>query len=277
MEIISVSQFINYMETNGFLNGRYVFRGHSNKKFELNPSINRNDSLCFERKYIETPQLFFPERFNSTLSPINQLALLQHYGFPTRLLDVTSSPLVALYFAVRNKENDAEIIVFNKLNEHSLDAEELNVLAKSYKMDFSVNSYDIDTFFNEQGLPEKPTVNFHSTNYERIYNTIHKPFYITASYMTTRQKSQNGSFFFFPNDIKDGRFLFQISPIDKNDKEIVIDQIIIEEKYKDTIQNELDILGINYSTMFPEDFDSSCRKIKTDIDRMNLSIQKQNI
>jgi len=272
MTITTVSQFIRYLENKLYLNGRYVFRGHSNKEFELNPSVNRNDSLRFERKYIETPQLFFPERFNSTLSPINLLALLQHYGFPTRLLDVTSSPLVALYFAVKNQENDAEIIVFNKLNESSLDVEELNVLANSFKMDFFVNSYDINTFLNEQGLPEKPTVNMHSTNYERIYNTIHKPFYITASYMTTRQKLQNGSYFFFPNDVEDGRFIFQISPIDKNDKEIVIDQIIIEEKYKDTIQNELDILGINDSTMFPEDFDSSCRKIKTDIDRINTSI-----
>ena len=44
---------------------------------------------------------------------INKLTYMQHYGCPTRLTDITSNPLVALYFAsLGNDDKDGIVYVF---------------------------------------------------------------------------------------------------------------------------------------------------------------------
>ena len=136
--IKSVSDFlkeINNIEKENTL----FYRGHANEeKFNLVPFIYR------DKKFIENEDKIYretiskvPYDFNGK-NTIESLVLMQHYGVPTRILDLTTNPLVALYFACdddKNKDADGEVIVFDIPKESTcyFDSDRVTVLANLAK------------------------------------------------------------------------------------------------------------------------------------------------
>lgn len=99
---------------NSFSNG-YVFRGQSDSSWPLTSSLERIlnpvwDEADFNFKKFEDYTLKqFSGKFHlyadysiNPGSKLEQLALMQHYGAPTRLVDFTQSPYLALYFAMES-------------------------------------------------------------------------------------------------------------------------------------------------------------------------------
>lgn len=116
MEIKSIAELDQILGTlQGEDSTSRFFRGHSDSSFQLTPSIYREAYLIEnEDKIIKDAILNCPSSFQNNATLFDKLVTLQHYGYKTRLLDITMNALVALFFAVNdNDDADGELIVFD--------------------------------------------------------------------------------------------------------------------------------------------------------------------
>jgi len=94
------------------------FRGQPESYPQITPSIARDGYLRNEDVLFREFILRNPDEFSGEKSTFEKLVKMQHYGLPTRLLDITTNPLIALFFAVEKDDNkDGEFITFAIPNE----------------------------------------------------------------------------------------------------------------------------------------------------------------
>jgi hypothetical protein len=120
-------------EQGGHRRSSYVFRGMSNSCWPLKTSLERLGSIPekVEEAALRAFERYAPRGTFSQHSEWERLAVAQHNGLPTRVLDWTVSPLVAAHFATweaefRNEDGviwcvNADIVRDQVLPEHLRD------------------------------------------------------------------------------------------------------------------------------------------------------------
>lgn len=124
------------------------FRGESEdfKENALKPSIYRSEALLENEHIIyREMQRFNEHEFISDKTAFDKLSRMQHYGAPTRLLDLSEDVLSALYFALeeRAKSKKAEsqcVLYIIEINREAIkyyDSDAVSVVANLAKLPFS--------------------------------------------------------------------------------------------------------------------------------------------
>lgn len=248
-----IGKVLGLEQTDGY---EVFYRGHSNKvKYKLEPSLFRKDEegnyLYKDNEHILYRELLVSNSadFQSDVYTLDSLVRMQHYSLPTRLLDITSNPLIALYFACKSApEDDGEVIVFTmkRKDVKYFDSDVASCIANLARLPQSEKNSII---FKEDKFNGQPPIRqlVHLIREEKpffepiiIPNDLRKIICVKGKQSNDRISSQSGAFLLFGMDA-----VFD----ERGTEEITVTRITVSNK--NSILKELDLLNINESTVFP--------------------------
>lgn len=241
-------------------NTETFFRGHEDPKFQLTPSLMRKFSdgswqfLPKEDRLCKEMLIAHYDEFQSDQYCFDRLVRMQHYGLPTRLLDISSNPLVALFFACSGDpkliKKAGEVIIFrissSAIKYYDSDTVSCisNLSSLSYIQKNEINLNQELEQFNKDDIPKRL---LHHIKAEKAYfepkinpDDLGSIICVKAKRTNIRIKSQMGAFLLFGHEI---------ALAEEGEDGIEIARVKISNKRK--ILRQLDAININATTVYP--------------------------
>lgn len=296
--ISDVPSFINkIIEINKIIdnkneNHEVFYRGHGKFSYELLPTLLREDPNGKGKIYLKGEHLLFrellttePLSFNNDISGFDILTRMQHYGMPTRMLDISSNPLTALYFACENLKHDEDgevVLISTKKSDICFyDSDKISCLTNLAKLNTTQKDQLAQYIIKSQKTDPKKSILDEKDMTEKCYEQyLHfilneKPYFkprieikdlknifcVKGRLNQERIIAQSGSFLIFGLDAE---------AIPKNgNTNFTVHKIRIKKENKKAILDELDLLNINQRTVYPS-MENSAKYIKNRLENFRI-------
>lgn len=208
------------------------FRGQSDSKWKLIPSLARNQNhLRAENALIKKfQQNAAPHLDRIPDKEWEWMFLMQHHRAPTRLLDWSESPLIALYFALGDKRNEKKDGAVWCLDPVSLNRAEANLTFDGFPEE--IPAFGIDSVLD----------NYLPTHVNGSTNTL-SAVAVMGPRNTPRMAAQLGVFTINHRNH---------SPLENLGKKSHVWRWTVPAVSKKTIRRDLKLLGFTALTVFPE-------------------------
>jgi hypothetical protein len=260
-EIIKISGKKKHEDYTPFYRGESADFGES----RCQPGIFRKSSLIKnEHNLFKEFITLNADEFTDDKLAIDKLTKMQHYGLPTRLLDLTSNALLALYMALdspdkkckEDKEQDPFVYIFfiPKKDIKFYDSDTVSVLAnlaKREKFDFPRQFESNNVKFNKD-----PNIQYllHNIKDEKPYfkdaiepKHLYSVVCIKPLQNNKRIIRQQGLFLIFGNDKNN-----KLKPAKLQDSGIVIEHVVIDKKEKNDLLEQLKSVGLSKEVVYPD-------------------------
>lgn len=244
-QVNSVEDYLKKLEKYFEGEDGLYFRGQSGKYSEITSSISRNiGHLQNETKMYRELIDIRKEEFEKLQHPFDYLDKFQRYGCPTRLIDLTVNPLIALYFAVENieEEESGRVYLFKDQDypQDDIRVKVVTTLAFTDELDIESIKSKYHELFTEE------------ISNEEIKKYLSRTWIVTEKQndFNKRKNSQSGTFAICGNEMEGDEITNTIVPLRIENTELIFH---IPFEYKKKIKQELDeVHTINGSGVYPE-------------------------